>query len=61
VHGAHTVRDGAKGFLIRSRPRSRLLRGTLSGRRDSRVCLGIDRPPKTPLIDIEPETGEDLR
>jgi hypothetical protein len=32
-----------------------------SGRRDLRLCLGIGRPPKTPLIDIEPMRGEDLR
>jgi hypothetical protein len=23
--------------------------GTLSGRRDPRICLGVGRPPKTPL------------
>jgi hypothetical protein len=23
-------------------------------------CLKIDRSPKTPLIDVEPERGEDL-
>jgi hypothetical protein len=25
------------------------------------VCFGVGRPPKTPLIDIEPKIGEDLR
>jgi hypothetical protein len=29
-------------------------------RRDSSLCLEIGRPPKTSLIDIEPERGEDL-
>jgi hypothetical protein len=59
---ARTVRDGAEGLLLRSsRPRSCLLGGTPSGRRDRRVCLGIGRPPKTPLVDVEPKSGEDLR
>jgi hypothetical protein len=26
-----------------------------------RVCLGIGRPPKTPLVDVEAKRGEDLR
>jgi hypothetical protein len=56
-----SVRDGAKGLLIRSRPRSRLPGETPSGRRDPRVCLGIGMPPKTPLVDVEPKRGEDLR
>jgi hypothetical protein len=56
-----TVREGVEGLLLHSRPRSRLPRGTLSGRRDPRVCLGVDRPPKTPLVDVEPKRGEDLR
>jgi hypothetical protein len=30
-----------------------------SGRRDPRVCLGIERPPKTSLNDVEPERGKD--
>jgi hypothetical protein len=55
-----TVCDGAED-LLRSRPRSRLPGGTPSGRRDHRVCLGIGRPPKTPLVDVEPKRGEDLR
>jgi hypothetical protein len=38
-----------------------LLGGTPSWRRDHRVYLGIDRPPKTPLNDVEPERGEDQR
>jgi hypothetical protein len=29
------------------------------GRRHPRGCLGIGRPPKTPLNDVEPERGED--
>jgi hypothetical protein len=32
---------------------------TPSGRRDPRVCLGIDRPSKTPLNDVEPKRCED--
>jgi hypothetical protein len=32
---------------------------TPSVRRDPRVCLGINGPPKTSLNDIEPEIGED--
>jgi hypothetical protein len=35
--------------------------GTSSGRRDPRLCLGIGRTPKTPLIDVEPKKDEDLR
>jgi hypothetical protein len=58
---ARIVRDGAEGLLLCSRPRSRLLGGTPSGRRDPRVCLGVGRPPKTPLIDVKPKRGEDLR
>ena len=58
---ARTVRSGAKGLLLRSRPRSRLPGGTPLGRRDPRVCLGVGRPPKTPLVDVEPKRGEDLR
>jgi hypothetical protein len=59
--GARTVRDGAEGLLLRSRPRSCLPGGTSSGRRDPRVCLGVGRPPKTPLVDVELKKGEDLR
>jgi hypothetical protein len=58
--GARMVYDGADG-LLRSRPRSRLSGGTPSGRRDRRVCLAVGRPPKTPLVDVEPKRGEDLR
>ena len=54
-----TVHNGAEG-LLRSRPRSHLLGGIPSGRRDPRACLGVDRPPKTPLIDVETKRGEDL-
>jgi hypothetical protein len=35
--------------------------GPRRGRRDPRVCLGVGRPPKTPLVDVEPKKGEDLR
>jgi hypothetical protein len=38
-----------------------LPRGTQSGRRDIRLCLGIGRPPNTTLIDVEPKRSEDLR
>jgi hypothetical protein len=38
-----------------------LLRGTPSGRRDPRHCLGLGRPPKTCLVDVELKRGEDLR
>jgi hypothetical protein len=61
VSRARTVRDGANGLLLHSRPRSCLPGGTPSGRRDRRVCLGIGRPPKMPLVDVEPKRGEDLR
>jgi hypothetical protein len=33
--------------------------GTPSWRIDHRVCLGVGRPPKTPLNDVQPERGED--
>lgn len=33
--------------------------GTPVGSIDPRVCLGIGRPPKTPLNDVEPERSED--
>jgi hypothetical protein len=48
-------------FLLYSRPRSHLIGGTPSGRRHPRVCLGIGRLVKTPLVDEEPKRGEDLR
>jgi hypothetical protein len=57
----YTVCDGAESRLLRSRSRFRLPGGTPSGRRDSRVCLGIGRPLKTPLVDVEPKRGEDSR
>jgi hypothetical protein len=59
--GAWMVRNGAKGHLLRSRPRSRLSGGTPSGRRDPSVCLSLDRPSKTPLVDVETKRGEDSR
>jgi hypothetical protein len=58
---ARTVRDGVELLLLCSRPRSRLPGGIPSGRRYPRVCLGIWRPPKTHLVDIELKRGEDLR
>jgi hypothetical protein len=58
---ARTVRDGAEDRLLRSRPRSRLPRGILSGRRDHRVCLGIGRPPKLYLANVALKRGEDSR
>jgi hypothetical protein len=48
-----TVCDSVEGRLLHSIPRSHLLGGTPSGRRDLRVCLGDDRTPKTDLDDIE--------
>jgi hypothetical protein len=56
--GAWMVRDGAECRLLRSRPRSCLPGGTPSGRRDPRVCLGVGRPPKTPLVDVETRVEE---
>jgi hypothetical protein len=48
---------------VRSAPVAQTVRseGTTSRRRDSRVCLGVGRPRKTPLVDVEPKRGEDLR
>jgi hypothetical protein len=59
--GAWTIRDGAERRLLHRRPRSRLSGGTPSGRRDPRVCLSVGKPPKTPLVDIEPKRCEDSR
>jgi hypothetical protein len=59
--GARTIRDGAEGLLLRNRPRSRLPGETPSGRRYPRVCISVGRPPKMPLVDVEPKRGEDLR
>jgi hypothetical protein len=56
-----TVRDGAEGRLLRSRSRSRLPGGTLSGKRNLRVCLGVSRAPKTSLVDVETKRGENSR
>jgi hypothetical protein len=56
--GARTVRDGIEGRILCIRPRSRLLRETPSRRRDPMVSLGVDRPPKTPLVDVEPKRGQ---
>jgi hypothetical protein len=49
-----------KGFLC-NRSRFCLSGGIPSGRRDPRVCLGIGRPPKTSLVDVESKRGKDLR
>jgi hypothetical protein len=59
--GARTIRNGAEGLLLHSGPRSRLPGGIPSERRDPTICLGIGRPLKTPLVDVEPKRGEDLR
>jgi hypothetical protein len=61
VPGARTVRDGGESLFLRNRPRSRLPGGNPSGRRDPRVCLGIGKPPKMPLVDVEPKRDGDLR
>jgi hypothetical protein len=61
AHGAQTVCDGVEALLLLSRPRYSLPGGAPSGRRDCRVCLGVGRPPKTPLVDVEPKRGQDLR
>jgi hypothetical protein len=58
--GARTVREGVEGHLLHSRSRSHLSGGNPSGRRDPRVCLGVGRPPKMPLVDVESKRGEDL-
>jgi hypothetical protein len=59
--GARTVHGGAKGHLLRNRPRSRLPERDPLGRRDLRVCLAIGRPPKTSQVDVEPKRGEHSR
>jgi hypothetical protein len=61
VPWAWTVRNGAEGRILCSRPRSLLSEGTPSRRRDPRVCLRVGRPPKMPLVDVEPKRGEDSR
>jgi hypothetical protein len=52
--GARMVRDGVED-LLRSRLRSRLQGGTPSERKDPMVCLGVGRPPKTPIVDVDPK------
>jgi hypothetical protein len=59
--GAQTVHDGVVGHLLRSRPRSRLPGGNPSRRRDPTVCFEAGRPPKMPLVDVEPKRGKDSR
>jgi hypothetical protein len=63
VPGARTVCDDVEGRVLRShsRPRSRLPRGTPSGRRDLMMCLGVGRPPKTSLVNVKLKRGEDSR
>jgi hypothetical protein len=61
VPRTRTLRDGIDGRLHHSGPRSHPPGGTLSGKRDRRVCLEVDRPPKTPLVVVELKRGEDLR
>jgi hypothetical protein len=34
---------------------------TSSGRRDHMVCIGVGRPSKTSLVDVELKRAEDLR
>jgi hypothetical protein len=58
---ARTVRNGIEGRLLHSKPRSCPSRETPSGRRDHRVCLGVGRLPKMPLVDVYPKGGEDSR
>jgi hypothetical protein len=53
VHACAGVAEFADGAWIS------LPGGTLSGRRDSMVCVGIGRPPKTLLNDVKPKEGED--
>ena len=45
--------------LVRRRCLDLALGRDPSGSRDPRVCLGIGRPSKTPLNDVEPDSGED--
>jgi hypothetical protein len=61
VPRTQAVCDAAGGRLLRSGPRSRLPGGTPSGRRDPRLCLGVDRPAKAPQVDVEPKRGKDSR
>jgi hypothetical protein len=57
--GARTVRGRAESRLLRNKPRSHLPGGTPSERRYPRMCLGVDKPPKTTLVDVEPKRCED--
>jgi hypothetical protein len=43
------------GRMVRACAGAALPRGTLLGRKYPRVCLGIGRPPKMSLNDVEPE------
>jgi hypothetical protein len=58
--GASTVRNDTESLFLHNIPRSRLPGQIPSGKKDPRLCLGIGRPPKTHLVDIEPKRGEDL-
>jgi hypothetical protein len=54
------VHDGTEGRLLHNMHRSRLPGGTPS-RRDPRVCLGVGRPLKMSLVDVESKRGRDSR
>jgi hypothetical protein len=56
---ARTIRGRVESRLLRNRPRSRLPGGTPSEGRDPRMCLGVDKPPKTSLVDVESKRCED--
>jgi hypothetical protein len=56
---AYSLRECAGAAAFANSTWISLSRGTPSKRRDPSVCLGIGRPPKAPLYDVEPERGED--
>jgi hypothetical protein len=58
VLGGRTVRACAEVAAFANSTWIRPPRGTPSGRRVPRFCLGVGRPPKTPLDDVEPKRGE---
>jgi hypothetical protein len=57
--GDRTVRTCAGAAAFANNTWISLPGGVPSGRRDLRVCLGIDRPPKTSSDDVEWKRGED--